>query len=290
MLFFSCLQRYFKNTIFEKILIFEQMDRGVFSFSIFFLLGIYTNNVLSYNYLPLLICSSIFIIILFLLKKHTIKFIILSHITIFILGASSINLCKSNKTLLPDKISPTQTLRDTLSHKLLKIVPSQNEHSTLCALTLGDKTNMPYKLKKSYINAGAIHVLALSGLHIGIVYAIISSLLSFLDINYKGYWLKFIISIMMIFFYSYLTGLSPSVLRASCMILVYKLCVLLKRDKEKWNVLALVALIIAAISPTNATNIGFQLSFSAVIGIIALYPSCEMAYENIFKKIKIFSF
>ena len=161
--------------------------------------------------------------------------------------------------------------RQVLISKLEEVGISDDELSVISALALGYKDSLSDEIKHSYASSGAMHILAVSGLHVGIVYAIIILLLSFIR-NKKLNWLKVSITISLIWFYAMLTGLSPSVSRAALMFSILALGKLQNRNTDSLNAIAVSAFILLLINPLNITNIGFQLSYIAVIGIILLYP------------------
>lgn len=169
-------------------------------------------------------------------------------------------------------------LRRTLGDALKKIVPAEKERTVLAALTLGDKSGLPYELKKSYRDSGAMHLLALSGLHTGILYSIIGIFLHLLDFHYRSRRIKLILSLMLIALYAVATGLNASVLRAGLMIGIYRLAAAGYRSAGKWEVTAMAAGIILLFFPLEIFRIGFQLSFAAVCGIAGLFGAIDRCF------------
>ena len=169
-------------------------------------------------------------------------------------------------------------LRRTLSDALKKIVPGEKERAVLAALTLGDKSGLPYELKKSYRDSGAMHLLALSGLHTGILYSIIGIFLHLLDFHYRSRRIKLVLSLMLIALYAVATGLNASVLRAGLMIGIYRLAAAGYRSAGKWEVTAMAAGIILLFFPLEIFRIGFQLSFAAVCGIAGLFGAIDRCF------------
>ncbi len=134
----------------------------------------------------------------------------------------------------------------------------------LAAMTLGDKSLLSKNIKNDFSVAGDSHILALSGLHIGIIFMILVIILG------KN-WLSTSISLICIWAFTILVGISPSVTRAATMITIYSLMSLSGRKKMSINTLALAAIIILAINPMSLWDVGFQLSFCAVLAIMLLY-------------------
>lgn len=164
--------------------------------------------------------------------------------------------------------------RAKFEQRLRKIVPPEEieTYSVLKALTIGDKNDIPRELKSSFRRSGAMHLLALSGLHVGILYGFLSFLLSFLG---KGRWAKRIrgaVTIPLLWFYAVFTGASPSICRAVIMATVYEIGNIAGRDNDGFNALGISALIITLINPHAPSEISFQLSFSAMLGIFTIFP------------------
>lgn len=140
------------------------------------------------------------------------------------------------------------------------------------ALVLGYKEDLDPELKRSFSEAGAMHVLAVSGLHVGIIFMALSFMLKWMERRRYGKFIKTILVILLIWFYAMLTGFSPSVFRATVMFTVIGSAGLFNKQANIFNTLAASAFIMLLFDPRLLFNVGFQLSYSAVIGIVALYP------------------
>lgn len=165
-----------------------------------------------------------------------------------------------------------------LINKLSELGLSNDELAVVSALALGYQDSLSDEVRHSYSSSGAMHILAVSGLHVGIIYGIIIFLLSFLK-NEKLKVFKVILTILLIWGYAFLTGLSPSVSRAALMFSIMALGNLQKNKAGSLNAIAASAFILLVINPYNITNIGFQLSYIAVIGIILLYEPIYRIFE-----------
>ncbi|MBR5983056.1 MAG: ComEC/Rec2 family competence protein [Bacteroidales bacterium] len=155
---------------------------------------------------------------------------------------------------------------------------SDDEVSVMSAMTMGYSDMLSDEIRHAYSSAGAMHILAVSGLHVGIIYGIIIFLLSFIR-NEKLNWLKVLITISLIWLYALFTGLSPSVTRASLMFSIISLGKLQRNNSGSLNAVFASMFILLLINPYNLVNIGFQLSYSAVIGIIILQPKLYAIFE-----------
>ncbi|PLX21108.1 MAG: hypothetical protein C0599_08320 [Salinivirgaceae bacterium] len=170
-------------------------------------------------------------------------------------------------------------LRRNLLNHYKRVGISNDELSVFSALTLGDKSMLEGDLRKGFAAAGLMHVLAVSGLHVGIIYLVVRLICSaLLKIKY-GRFLRFIISIIVLWGYATLTGLSPSVTRAATMFSVFVLGDLFGRRYAVYNSIALAAFVLLFYDPHLIMNVGFQMSFLAVFGIVAFYP---IVYKWIF--------
>ncbi len=162
---------------------------------------------------------------------------------------------------------------------------SGDEFSVASAILLGYNQLMDANMKKSYAAAGVVHVLCVSGLHVGIIYLVFNFLLSFLQKNKGKRFVKAMLLLLIIWFYALLTGLSPSVWRAAVMISLFIISDNLQRDSDKYNTLAASAFLILLINPLLVFDVGFELSYAAVLGILLFYQPINAL---LFFKSKIF--
>jgi competence protein ComEC len=144
-------------------------------------------------------------------------------------------------------------------------------YSVIAAMTLGEKSQLDAGLKETYSQVGASHILALSGLHLMIIYTVISLFLG---------WRRFrtvsqVLIVLSIWAFAFLVGLSPSVTRAAFMISVYALLALGHREKMSVNTLAFTAIVMLIVNPLALYDMGFQLSFMAVLAILLFCPMLE---------------
>ena len=165
--------------------------------------------------------------------------------------------------------SITNNIRRHYLQVLQKYIQSDKEMAIAAALMLGYKATLTPELKNTYSETGAIHVLAVSGLHVGIISAILLMLLNLFPFRGTTWnWLKFIGLCLGIWGFACLTGLSPSVKRAAIMFTFLNIGLLVQRDINTYNVLAIAAFFILLFNPYALFDIGFQFSFLAVMGIV----------------------
>ncbi|MGB3948856.1 MAG: ComEC/Rec2 family competence protein [Bacteroidia bacterium] len=170
-----------------------------------------------------------------------------------------------------------------LRNKLLKIMTDNNikgnEFAVGSALLLGFEDKLDADIISAYSSTGALHVLSVSGLHVAIVYFIFNWLLFFLDKIKNGNIIKAFILILLLWFYAALTGLSPSVLRAATMFSFIIIGKAYNHYTNIYNTLAASAFFLLAIDPYLIMQVGFQLSYLAVIGIVYIQPKLYNLFE-----------
>lgn len=143
-----------------------------------------------------------------------------------------------------------------------------SNYAVLAAMTLGDKSALPKELKEDYSIAGASHVLALSGLHLGIIYTV----LMLFTFGYRRRWLPQVLIMLAIWSYVVLVGMSPSVVRSAVMLTIISMVTILNRGSVLLNSLAFAAFLMLLYNPLNLYDIGFEMSFMAVLGISLFEP------------------
>ena len=165
---------------------------------------------------------------------------------------------------------------DELRQKLLGIFSSIGMHgdelAVASSLVIGDQSGLENEIKRAYTTSGTMHILAVSGMHVALIYEILIILLVFLDRVKYGKMLKLVIILLIIWAYSLITGLPASVLRASVMFTFITMGQLTNRPANIFNSLACSAFFLLLINPGNLADVGFQLSYLAVFSIIVFYP------------------
>ena len=156
----------------------------------------------------------------------------------------------------------------------------EDQHSdalaVVAAMALGDKSALTNELREVYSVTGASHVLALSGLHLGIIYM----LLTFLFGGKKlfTFSLFHLFTLTSIWAFVFLVGMPVSVVRSATMLTAYALLSLGHRDRMSVNTLAFTALLVLLVSPLSLFDIGFQMSYMAVFAILLLVPLSECLF------------
>lgn len=152
----------------------------------------------------------------------------------------------------------------------------EKELGILSALTLGYREELDKDIQQSFSAAGAMHILAVSGLHTGIVWGIIVWLLTLGGLAKPLYdqriwlWTITLLTLLALWGYAFITGLSPSVMRSALMVTIVEIGWLLQRRSSPINSIAAAAVIILLINPLALWSVSFQLSFAAVTAIIII--------------------
>lgn len=160
--------------------------------------------------------------------------------------------------------------RDVLLASLHRSGLNDNEFGVAAAILLGYDDYLADDVRKNYVAAGSMHILCVSGMHVGIIYLLASFLLGFLNRKKWQKTLKQVLLLALIWFYALIAGLSPSILRASLMISFVIIGEIIRRKGFIVNSIAASAFILLCINPNNLFEIGFLLSYAAVMGIVVL--------------------
>ena len=169
--------------------------------------------------------------------------------------------------------SYSDSFRNTINLRLKSAGFNNETLSIINALLLGQRQDISPTIYNNYVNAGVIHILAVSGLHVGIIYLILSFLLKPLHlIKYGKYVVKPILIIASLWFFAFITGLSPSVTRAVTMFSIITCAQFLNRPTNIYNTLTISVFIMLLFKPIYLFDIGFQMSYLAVFAIVLIQP------------------
>jgi competence protein ComEC len=164
------------------------------------------------------------------------------------------------------------------SEGILKEIIPEHAYGLAVAILLGNKGYLSTEVLMGFQGSGAMHVLAVSGLHVGIVMLLLSQFFQRFS-RFLSRERALVLTILITFFYAGLTGFSPSVLRAAIMFSVVMLGQLMSRKTNSLNTLGLSALLLMLWNPLVVYDMGFQLSYLAMIGILTLYkPISRLFY------------
>lgn len=156
---------------------------------------------------------------------------------------------------------------------------SEEEKSVLATITLGHRKGMDQEVKRSFSVTGVAHLLAVSGFHVAIVCGFLSLFLSFLPKSAFYKWLKYLLTISLLWCFVVITGFAASAIRAGLMLTLYLTGRTLRRRTDGYNTLAASAFCMLAFDPFYLFDIGFQLSYLAVLSILYLQPRLQGLIE-----------
>ena len=193
--------------------------------------------------------------------------------------AGIVNIYSAKNIVLLEKSAPNFSnyvfeVRKVIDD-FIKNSHNNTTHSLLRGLLLADRSLINYESRSEFISAGVIHVLAVSGLHVGFIAIIFVFLFSRF-----GFRAKMILTIGGLVIFTLICGAPPSVVRASIMAIVIIIAKLTGRSSNLFNSLAIAALIILLINPNELFTPGFQLSFSAVLSIGIMYPILSKLFNT----------
>jgi competence protein ComEC len=166
-------------------------------------------------------------------------------------------------------------LRRVLLQRMRSYVEDELVYGVLAALVLGDTSSMQDEIQTAYANAGAVHILAVSGLHVGLIYALLAPLMKRLFSKRRARWFKTLLPMLLLWIYAGVTGLSPSVLRAAVMFSFFLIADNYAKKGNAVNTLAASALLLLVCNSALCFDVGFQLSYAAVAGIVVLQKPIE---------------
>jgi len=179
-------------------------------------------------------------------------------------------------------------LRTTINSKLKIYNFKPDELALINALLLGQRQDISPEIYDSYTKAGAIHILAVSGLHVGIILLLLNSLFKPIEYLKNGKILKSILIIGILWSFAVVAGLSASVTRAVMMFSIVAIGMNLKRPSNIYNTLAMSMFILLLLKPLFLFDVGFQMSYLSVIAIVSFQPKLEKLWKSppkVFKKL-----
>jgi competence protein ComEC len=203
---------------------------------------------------------------------------------LFVTKEMLFDLKKSHQTVF----GIANKIREHINFKLIKYSFKPDELAIINAILLGQRQNISEDVYTSYRNAGAIHILAISGLHIGIILIMLSSIFKPLERLRYGIYIKTILIVLILWSFAIIAGLSASVTRAVSMFSIVAIGMHLKRPTNIYNTLAVSIFALLLFKPLFLFDVGFQLSYLAVFGIVSINPTLDNLWKPkywLFKKL-----
>ena len=154
-----------------------------------------------------------------------------------------------------------------------------DEFAVLAALTLGYTDDLQPDLRASYSATGAMHILSVSGMHVGVIYVVMAFLLGFLNKSQRQRIFKALFIMAFLWMYAFVTGLSPAVIRATLMFSFVALATCFERKSQIYNTIFMSMFLMLLYNPNFLFDVGFQLSYSAVLSILFFQPIVDKIYK-----------
>jgi competence protein ComEC len=251
---------------------------GIVSLSLPFAAGVTAAALAAEPFAGALVCSVAAALLLFLCATSKGSCATALRILFFFLGA----FCWCNCALSPPPPIPRLPWGDSLG-VLLDRIPFHGEHSgaIIRALLTGQRSSLPRSTVLAFRKSGASHILALSGLHLGIIYGCLKKLSAAAGNSSTARWIRSTVIIAICGIYASATGASPSIVRAFLFICINEAGRAMSgRRHSPLGTFCLALTIQLAVRPSLIASAGFQLSYLAMLGITLLYPRLEAWYPE----------
>ena len=194
------------------------------------------------------------------------------------LSANWVGSTSSNRIIVTEKPNNFEQMRNSIYKSITDKIISVFDSTTAMlvkAVLLGDKSNLDAEIREVFSITGVAHILALSGLHIGLISGIFLILLSLFSVNRC---VKFIVFAVLVASFVFLTGMQDSAIRAGGMAILFMLAFTLQREPNPLNIISTVTILAIIISPSMLYSLSFQLSALAIFGIVIFDP----VFKNFF--------
>jgi len=173
------------------------------------------------------------------------------------------------------------SLRKRMTESILQNLPARKA-SILVKMFTGDVSYMPQDLKQIFIDAGVMHALVVSGLHVVFVVGMFLFILRFIPISNR---IRSLILIIPVILYCFITGANPPIVRATVMTITVIICYFLARESAIYHSFALSAMVILLFDPQSLFSASMQLSYAACLGIVYIYPKLMFNIDKFREKI-----
>ncbi len=184
-------------------------------------------------------------------------------------------------------ISFALKLRKELVDKFYRYLQDGDSAAFASTLILGYRAELSREVIEAYSKTGTMHVLSVSGMHVGIVFMVLSALLKFMNKTQSTRLLRAFLIISIIWFYALLTGFSAPACRASFMLSFIVLGKALNKTQNTYNLIAISAFFLLLYNPFYLVDAGFQLSYLAVTGLVYFHPKI---YQSLYVKNKLLDY
>ena len=179
-------------------------------------------------------------------------------------------------------------IRTQITKNLSKFAIQADELSIINALLLGQRQDISPEVYRNYTQAGAVHILAVSGLHVGILLLLLNIVLRPFELLKNGNVIKTVILVILLWLFALIAGLSASVVRAVFMFTIFAIAMNLKRPTNSYNTAAISMFFLLLMKPNFIFDVGFQLSYVAVIAILTFQPILDKLWKPKWKIVTYF--
>lgn len=169
--------------------------------------------------------------------------------------------------------------REKVNANIAKALPDLEQAGIAKALITGDVSDVTPYLQASYAGTGTLHVLSVSGLHVGFIFWLLALLLGFMDKGSKRRILRMLLMVSLLWLYALFTGLSPAVCRSAFMFSFVLIGKDLRRESNVYNSIFTSALFLLMLDPLVLFQVGFQMSYIALLAIVWLQPGIEKIWQ-----------
>lgn len=181
------------------------------------------------------------------------------------------NMLKEAQYVSTTPVYYASQLHSKAAQRLDRLTLDNESHAVVSAMVIGDRRFISNEMRQTYNKSGSAHILAVSGLHVGIVFLLINLLLYLLPTFRYGHIVKNSMAILCIWLYALTTGMSPSVIRAATMASFAQLALATSSQRNTMNIILGTAVVMLALNPNYLSDPSFLLSFSAVLTIVIFY-------------------
>ena len=235
--------------------------------------------------ISLLLCTSLSILLLSDTRRSAHKWSLTIGAMVFcgiFIGSSDL-LLEVSRPEMPGVLSRAALDFGARLQKSITMIPFDNSETNaiINALITGEKGGISPDVKEAFRESGASHILALSGLHLGIIYAIIRKSLFIIGNTPAAKAIRSATTIVLCGFYTLATGAGPSIVRALLFVIIGETAMLTHRKNSLKSMLLTAMFIQLIINPAAIKDVGFQLSYAAVAGIAWIYPRLKAFWPGI---------
>lgn len=193
-----------------------------------------------------------------------------------LVAPEEVSIYKKATVLTPGLL---ESCHDFCQARLDRFVTDKTTRGILQAMLLGDEQGFDPALRQAYAETGVIHIVSISGSHVGVLFFVITTLLFWLK-GKRGQWMKYIVGVVFVWLYVLMAGAPPSALRSALMFSVIAISIMNSKQSHPLNTLMAAAFILLSVNPGWLFTVGFQLSFGAVLSLMIFFEPIFLAWPQ----------